>query len=152
MLSTLLTGGYAAALVLATAALALPLPLSAAQEPPPAQTPAATDARIVYSSFRPAGWDIYHAAAPGQPLRRLTEGPAKKNFPTLSPRGDEVVFASDEDGTPNGAERSFEIYTMRIEPDGSAGAVRRITNHPGQNAHPRYSPDGEWVIYTSGHR
>jgi hypothetical protein len=105
---------------------------------------------IVFRSGRTGTFQLYLMDANGGNVRRLTDGPAKKNFPALSPRGDEIVFASDEDGTLYGPERSFEIYTLRIEPDGSAGSVRRITNHPGQSAHPRYSPDGEWIVYTSG--
>ncbi len=27
--------------------------------------------------------------------------------------------------------------------------MRRISDHPGQDAHPWYSPDGEWIVYTS---
>jgi Tol biopolymer transport system component len=33
--------------------------------------------------------------------------------------------------------------------DGTPGELRRITYSHGQNAHPQYSPDGQWLVFTS---
>src|SRR5262245_11049238 len=38
---------------------------------------------------------------------------------------------------------------MDIDPEGGVGQARRVTNTPGLNMRPRYSPDGEWLIITS---
>jgi TolB protein len=61
------------------------------------------------------------------------------NFPQWSPKGDVIMFTSDRDG-------DFELYT--IQPDGSG--LRRLTSAPGNNAHSVWSPDGEWIVFSSG--
>ncbi|MDR3698580.1 MAG: hypothetical protein P4L56_03030 [Candidatus Sulfopaludibacter sp.] len=60
------------------------------------------------------------------------------NFPAWSPRGDLIDFTSFRDG-------DFEIYTIR--PDGSG--VRRLTETGGNDAHGIWSPDGEWIVFSS---
>ena len=60
------------------------------------------------------------------------------NFPQWSPKGDAIMFTSDRDG-------DFELYTIR--PDGTG--LRRLTNTPGNDAHSIWSPDGEWIVFSS---
>lgn len=60
------------------------------------------------------------------------------NFPVWSPAGDRIAFTSFRDG-------DFEIYTVR--PDG-AGA-RRLTRTPGNDSHSSWSPDGQWLLFSS---
>jgi Tol biopolymer transport system component len=60
------------------------------------------------------------------------------NFPQWSPRGDVIMFTSDRDG-------DFELYTIR--PDGTG--LRRLTSVPGNDAHSIWSPDGEWIVFSS---
>lgn len=60
------------------------------------------------------------------------------NFPQWSPKGDAIMFTSDRDG-------DFELYTIR--PDGTG--LRRLTNSPGNDAHSIWSPDGEWIVFSS---
>jgi len=33
--------------------------------------------------------------------------------------------------------------------DGNPGEIIRITDDPGHDAHPAFSPDGKWIVYTS---
>src|SRR5207248_9350296 len=40
----------------------------------------------------------------------------------------------------------YQIYTIR--PDGSG--LKQLTNTPGTNAHSSWSPDGEWILFSSG--
>ncbi len=49
-----------------------------------------------------------------------------------------IAFASDRDG-------NYEIYT--IGPDGTG--ARRITNHPGTDWHPTWSPTGDRIAFVS---
>lgn len=89
--------------------------------------------------------------ADGSDVRRLTEHPGTETFPVVSPDGDRVVFASDRDGErdPRTGYRTMELYTLELGSDGSPGEVRRVTRSAGHDAHPAFSPDGEWVVFTS---
>jgi Tol biopolymer transport system component len=72
--------------------------------------------------------------------RTVVAGQAHYNFPSWSPTQDLIAFTSDMDG--NG---DFELYT--IQSDGSA--LKRLTNSPGNDAHSSWSPDGQWIAFTS---
>jgi hypothetical protein len=45
--------------------------------------------------------------------------------------------------------KTFDIFTLKVNADGSPGELRRITTSPGQDSHPRYSPDGLWLVFSS---
>lgn len=71
----------------------------------------------------------------------LTDGSHYDNFPQWQPHGGVILFTSDRDGR-------FELYTIR--PDGTD--LRRLTNVAGSNAHSSWSPDGAWIVFSSGRR
>jgi TolB protein len=72
-------------------------------------------------------------------LTDLTKpGTQYDNFPQWSPKGDRIAFVSNRDG-------DFEIYT--VKPDGTD--FRRLTHSPGNDAHCAWSPDGEWIVFSS---
>ena len=60
------------------------------------------------------------------------------NFPLWSPRGDLIMFSRLDDG-------DYEIYT--IKPDGTG--EKRLTRSRGNDAHMAWSPDGEFIVFTS---
>jgi Tol biopolymer transport system component len=60
------------------------------------------------------------------------------NFPLWSPRGDLIMFSRLIDG-------AYEIYT--IKPDGSS--LKRLTFTHGNDAHMAWSPDGEYIAFSS---
>lgn len=108
--------------------------------------------RLVFRSGRTGNFDIYLANGDGSNPRNLTDHPASETFPSLSPLGDQVAFVSDRNGVLDEAtgRRTFDVYTLDLEPDGTPGALRQITRNAAQDAHVGYSPDGAWLIYTSG--
>lgn len=110
-----------------------------------------TDIRIVFRSGRTGNFDIYIMNSDGSGLSNLTNNPADDTFPTFSPLNDEIAFSSNRDGELDvkTGNRTFEIYTMKLGPNGTPGVVRRLTYTHGENAHPQYSPDGKWLIFTS---
>ena len=106
---------------------------------------------IVFRSGRTGNFDIYLMNSDGTNVRNLTNNPAYDSFPAFSPRNDEIAFASNRDGVldEKTGKKTFELYTLKLKPDGSPGELRRITNSAGQDSHPRYSPEGKWIVFSS---
>lgn len=69
----------------------------------------------------------------------LTQG--WDNFPAWSAPAGRIAFTRLENNT-------FEIYTIR--PDGSG--LRQLTHSHGTDAHPVWSPDGQWLAFVSARR
>lgn len=106
---------------------------------------------IVFRSGRTGNFDIYLMNADGTNVRNLTNNPAYDSFPAFSPLNNQIVFASNRDGVPDAKSgmKTFELYSLDLNADGSPGELRRLTNSHGQNSHPRYSPDGKWIVFAS---
>lgn len=106
--------------------------------------------RIVFRSARDGNFDLYVMDRDGGNVQRLTSTPARENFPVFSPDGGSIAFSSDRDGTVDAlGHKTFDNYVLELNADGTPGATRRLTDHPGQDAHPWFSPDGGWVVFTS---
>jgi Tol biopolymer transport system component len=65
-------------------------------------------------------------------------------MPALAPDGSAVVFASDRAGTP-------DLWVQALAKGRGEGAPRQLTDQPGSEALPAFSPDGRWVAYTNVH-
>ena len=78
--------------------------------------------------------------ADGNNQRRLTNHPAYDGYPDWSPDGKQIAFTSSRDA--KGEKPRLEIYTM----DADGKNVRKITNM-GFVQRPRWSPDGEWILF-----
>lgn len=85
----------------------------------------------VYESF-----DIYVADLEGNVLRRLTDTPGYDAEPTVSPKGDKIVFTSTRNG-------DLDLYTMNL--DGTD--VKQVTNGLGYDGGAFFTPDGEKLIF-----
>jgi len=71
-------------------------------------------------------------------VSRLTHDAGLSEWPTWSPDGNLLAFASNRSG-------NFEIYVRRIE----GGQEVNITNDPGQDIQPAFSPDGNSIAFVS---
>lgn len=87
----------------------------------------------VYKTF-----DIFVADLKGNQLKQLTNTPGYDAEPTVSPKGDKIVFTSTRSG-------DLELYTMDI--DGSN--VKQITHELGYDGGAFFSPDGTKLIFRS---
>jgi Tol biopolymer transport system component len=94
--------------------------------------------RLVFTSYRTGGGDIYSMSIDGTNVRRLTTNAAIDSYPSVSPDGTRIAFGSDRDG-------DLDVYTMNI--DGSG--VTQLTNVSGNDYHPDWSPDGSKIAFTS---
>ncbi|MCB1161068.1 MAG: hypothetical protein R3C71_03990 [Candidatus Krumholzibacteriia bacterium] len=65
----------------------------------------------------------------------LTSSAALEAFPAYSDNGDRIVYSSSAHG-------SSDIYFMD-----AAGSVTRVTNAPGQELYPRFTPNGQQILY-----
>jgi TolB protein len=91
------------------------------------------------------GYHVWVMDADGTALKRLSDGDGEE--PAWSPDGARIVFASTRDGNPKAAdpvEWNEEIYTMMA--DGSG--VTRLTQIPGNDHWPSWSPDGKLIAFT----
>ena len=87
----------------------------------------------IYSDF-----EIYTADLDGNILSQLTDSPGYDAEPTVSPKGDLIVFTSIRSG-------DLELYTMKI--DGSD--VKQVTSGLGYDGGAFFSPDGTKLIFRS---
>ncbi len=101
--------------------------------------PSAIVGRIVFSSTRDGGRDLYVMHVDGSNLTRLTNGEGENWDAAFSPDGTQIVFAS------NRADNDYELYVMQS--DGSN--VRRLTNSPGVDTHTTWFPDGQRILFES---
>jgi len=80
---------------------------------------------------------VIYSVADGKVTNLTQPGSQYDNFPYWSSK-DVIAFTSNRDG-------DFEIYT--IKPDGTN--LRRLTSSPGVDGHSIWSPDGEWIMFSS---
>jgi len=84
------------------------------------------------------GYDIFTADTNGNQLRQLTFEKGYDAEPTVSPKGDKIVFTSTRTG-------DLELFTMNI--DGSN--VKQVTHELGYDGGAFFSPDGTKLIFRS---
>jgi len=84
------------------------------------------------------GYDIFIADTNGKQLKQLTFKDGYDAEPTVSPKGDKIVFTSTRTG-------DLELFTMNI--DGSN--VKQVTHELGYDGGAFFSPDGTKLLFRS---
>lgn len=97
--------------------------------------------KIAFSSNRDSGaFHIYLMNADGTGQRRLTPAPAAGgNYPAWSSQGTRLAFSLIKLGG------DYEIYVINVDGTG----LVNITNHPGQDLYPSWSPDDSKIVFSS---
>ena len=97
-----------------------------------------TRERIVYSTLRPANWQLYLFEAGSSP-RQITDDPALNYDATFSPDGRWVVFCSERSGNPH-------LYAIGLT---HPGLPRQLTHGEFMDATPAFTPDGKSLLFVS---
>jgi len=108
--------------------------------------------RIAFTARVGAKTHLMRMNADGSDLQQLSHSEDRENFAALSPDGRWLVYTSDHDGMadPPTGEKRMSLYLARISPQGILIEPRRLTQTSAQVGHPRFSPDGRWIVYASG--
>ncbi len=103
---------------------------------------------VVFRSGRDTGYQIFAMDADGQNVRRITEGAGRHTMPAASPDGKLVVYASQVGLFGSGGYRLFVKSTDRPG-EQSRLLEPQMKDVNRADLHPRFSPDGKWVVFTS---
>jgi eukaryotic-like serine/threonine-protein kinase len=118
--------------------------LEPSKSPPALWSLAATAVVFVLAGVLVGRWVLPRAASHPEDrpelveVARLTHDPGLSEWPTWSPDGNLLAFASNRSG-------NFEIYIRRVE----GGQEVNVTSNPAQDFQPAFSPDGNRIAFIS---
>lgn len=95
------------------------------------------DNRLVYTSVRNGGEDLWLSDAEGKGSSQLTQNSGRNTWPDVSADGQTVVFSSTRDG---------KEHIWKMDRDGNH--AERVTDGL-RDSRPVISPDGQWIIFRS---
>ena len=102
---------------------------------------------MVYRSGRTGNMDIY--VEENGTTTNITNSPDKETFPVISYDGNKIAYCSDVNGLDkDGVVKTMDIYITERAANGWS-KPKQLTTYNGQEGHAHFSPDGEWLIYTS---
>ena len=96
--------------------------------------------RLTFASDRSGSSEIWVTDRKGEDALKLTAfGGPYTSGPAWSPDGEHIVFDSPA------VDGNFDIYEVEAQ----GGTVKRLTTAPLEDRFPHFSPDGEWIYFSS---
>ncbi len=110
-----------------------------------------SDSNALGSNPTPAGFEgpdfeLFTMKADGSHVRQITFNEVDDDDPAWSPDGKRVVFIRDIDPVVGPDHRNYDILAMKV----SGADERNLTNNPGIDVEPNWSPNGRRIAFTSG--
>ena len=84
-------------------------------------------------------------------LRQLTTGRWDESLGVWSPDGSRIAFVSNRTEEPDG-NANTDIWVVSADLSEATDSPTRVTDNPGSDGSPTWSPDGRWLAHTTGIR
>ena len=97
----------------------------------------ASPTRILYSSTRQEGANLWSINADGSGNRMVVDSGAYDVYPAISPDGKQIAFSSERSGV-------WHLWTMNVD-----GSNPRLYPKTERGIRATYSPDGRWIAFMS---
>jgi TolB protein len=102
----------------------------------------------VVRSGEPSSYWVCSMSKDGSDIQVLVGEPEGKLHaePYWSPDGSMIAFRDDRDGDCSQASScDYDVWVLDLD----TGEQRNVTNHPGLDIEPAWSPDSQWIVFAS---
>lgn len=91
---------------------------------------------------------LYVFDVPAKKLTQITGGDYDDSQPAWAPDGRFIAFVSNRDKEPD-ATFNTELWLVASDNPDQGKTMVRLTDNPGEDAEPGWSPDGKWITYVT---
>jgi dipeptidyl aminopeptidase/acylaminoacyl peptidase len=82
-------------------------------------------------------------------LKQITSGDYDDTEPNWSPDGKQLAFSSNRTKPDPDETYDDEVWLAAADNNDKGANAKQITTKPGEHHSPAWSPDGQWIVYTS---